>query len=162
MCISSSRSRQTLDGPVTHPNSWRRTASATSQTKVNVLNIHSPLQTIQQHYEAAVGQWTGCNWQTAFGPKKLNLQGILARQASLLAEATSGEETAAWDDAERWLLQVEADAKTAAKHGENAVMLLASGHRDDAIAEADKAVALESRYRESLFWKPFRDTIAGN
>ena len=122
---------------------------------------HPSTETFQQLYDAAIKQWTGCNWRTDLGPLRLNLMGIHSRQARLIAEATSGEESVAWEEATKFLSQVEVDSRAASKAAENAIRLIAEGKLAEAIADAERAIALEAKYREPKVWKPLRDAICG-
>jgi hypothetical protein len=127
----------------------------------HTLGISLPdLEAAERIIRRAASRWTGCNWQTEFGPLRLNLMGMRSRQASLMAEATPGEESAAWQHAAQFLLAVEADAESAATVGQNAVRLLAEGRRGEAIEQAKRAVALESKYRPSEAWQPLVECLA--
>lgn len=137
-------------------------ASPFGSVMVNLLAIRHPNSEIQQRlYEIACDQWTGCNWRTAFGPLRLNLMGMRSRQATLMAEATSGEESAAWSDAVDFLSRVENDSRLACNAARCAVVLAAKGEMLEAIAEADRAVALEAKYHDPVVWSPLRNALGG-
>ncbi|WP_145216147.1 hypothetical protein [Planctomycetes bacterium TBK1r] len=114
---------------------------------------------LQSLLDEASGRWTGCNWRTAMGPQKLNLQGMRSSHAQILASATSGSESAAWDEAAAFLAIVESDAKKAESAARRAVALMQSGHQADAILEASKAVDLEAKHRVPVIWVAVRDAI---
>ncbi len=113
-----------------------------------------------QFYASATGRWWGCNWQAEFGPLKLRLQNVRARQALLIAEATSGAESAAWDEATRYLAQVEADAKAAERAAAEAISFARDDRWEKALAAIEVSLALESKYRPSITWRPLHDEIA--
>ena len=115
---------------------------------------------IERLYADAKGQWWGCNWKSEDGPQKLNLCDMRSLQANLMAEATSGEEAAAWEQATLYLKLVEADAQTAERHAEKAVSLVLAGDFARALDEMNAAVTLESQYRDCIVWKRMRDEIA--
>lgn len=116
--------------------------------------------TLKLSYEEAKGKWWGCNWQTKHGPRRLLLKDFRAKQARLMAEATSGEEAAAWDAAARYLVQVELDAKAAENAAADAIAFAMNESWGAALRSMDAAVRLESKYRISETWKPLRDVIA--
>ncbi len=110
-------------------------------------------------WSTAVGRWTGCDWETAFGTQKLNLKGIQSRQARLLANVTSEVEAICWAEAALFLEQVEQDAGEAERSARKAVELLANGYPTEAIAAIDRAILLEAKYRDPVVWLPVRDAI---
>lgn len=118
------------------------------------------LESLRRILDRATKNWNGCNWQTEFGSRKLDLCGIRSHQAHWLAEATSGDEALAWQIAERFLSQLEEDAKRAAKHGERCFELFAASRWQEALAFAEAAVLLEATYRDPIAWPPLRDAIA--
>ena len=67
----------------------------------------------------------------------------------------------AWEEATKFLSQVEVDSRAASKAAENAIRLIAEGKLAEAIADAERAIALEAKYREPKVWKPLRDAICG-
>lgn len=110
-------------------------------------------------YERIKGRWTGCDWPTRFGAEELNLAGIAARQASLLARATSGQESADWQSAAQWLTSVEADAESARQAAERAQQAATAGRLQDALAFANRAVQLEEPYHPHAHWQELRNAI---
>ena len=108
---------------------------------------------------AASGKWTGCDWPTQFGQSHLDLEGLRPSQAILMARATAGSEAADWRDAVIWLRRVEQDAHQAESEAQTAVRLARNGKLRDALQCADRACAIEARYRRSLTWRPLRDAI---
>jgi len=111
-----------------------------------------------QAYSKASGTWRGCDWKTSFGPRKLNLQNLTARQTRFLAEATSGEEAICWEHASHWLEDIEKDAKAARKFAAAAIELLSS-NPTVALEHIENACRIEAKYREYIVWKPLRDLI---
>ena len=67
----------------------------------------------------------------------------------------------AWDEATTFLTEIEKDSQLAGRAAERAIVLLAEGKSNESIAQADQAVALESKYRDPVAWKPLRDAIGG-
>ena len=90
---------------------------------------------------------------------QLQLENVRARQARLVAAATSGKESETWYAAEKYLLLIEADAATAEKFALEAVNKISNGMGSEALASAEAAVALESKHRNSKTWRPLRDAI---
>lgn len=128
---------------------------------VNILDRpHPTLDTVAQVHARSMTQWWGCNWQTQFGPRKLNLHDVRSRQARLIANATSGDESSAWDAATEYLSDVENDAAAAEHAAAKAVSLVRRGQWHKALTTIDEAVALETKYRQSVVWRPLRDEIA--
>ncbi len=128
---------------------------------VNTLDSRHPARdSIMQTHALAISQWWGCNWQTQYGPRKLNLLDMRSRQARLIAEATSGEEAKAWDAATTYLHEVESDAAAAEMAATDAISLVNREQWPAALAAIEKAVALETKYRQSVVWHPLRDEIA--
>ncbi len=120
----------------------------------------SPLQVIKRAHEAVKDRWCGCDWPTVFGPLKFNLDGVNSRHARILAEATSGQESLAWEAAAAWLIELERDAQTARLAAAWSLSLAESGQLVEALLQADQAVSLEAKYREPITWKPLRSLIA--
>jgi len=108
---------------------------------------------------AASGKWTGCDWCTQFGPTRLDLRDLHSSQANLMAQATAGSEAADWRDAVTWLKRVEQDASQAESEAQTATRLARSGKLRDALQCADRACAIEARYRKPFTWRPLRDAI---
>lgn len=110
-------------------------------------------------YEELQNRWVGCDWPTEFGAGGLNLCGITARQAALLARATSGQESADWDEAARWLTKVEADAEAARQAAALAWQEASAGQLEKAYSHARRACELERRYHRHAHWQAFEDTL---
>src|SRR5262245_39103043 len=94
----------------------------------------------------AVGKWSGCHWPTQFGSLGLNLQGLRASQAGLMARSTAGREAADWRGAARWLEQVEGAAREAREEAELAADLAIFGQFEQSLEHARRACALEAEY----------------
>ncbi|WP_149496517.1 hypothetical protein [Roseiconus lacunae] len=90
--------------------------------------------------------WTGCDWETEFGPLKLNLQGIRSCQALLAASATRGEEAQQWRDAAKWLQKLEADARQASELRLMADQAERAGRSGDVASLRNAAASIEQRY----------------
>lgn len=110
------------------------------------LKIDTMLDALKESIRLANEAWTGCCWETEFGPKKLNLNGLQMRQALIAAKATRGNEAECWHDAATWLAQVEADARSAADHTSRAFESAQAGDWTTAIKLVDQATDLASRY----------------
>lgn len=106
------------------------------------------------------GRWRTCSWPTEFGKRKLNLEGVKASQAALMARATAGDERTTWLAATRWLDQVEEDARKAEEHAELAADLAILGQVERAMAQVEAACRLESQYTADRTWRPLRAAIA--
>ena len=119
----------------------------------------SVIEEIAPALAAGSGKWTGCNWPTRFGRTGFDLRGLCSSQAILMARATAGSEAANWRDAVAWLMQVEQDARQAESEAQTAASLAQNGKLRDALHCADRACAMEARYRRSLVWRPLRDAI---
>ncbi len=115
---------------------------------------------VTKAYLAGAESWQGCDWTTSFGPQGLELCGLKAKQTRLLAEATSGEESEAWDAATHWLEQVERHARDAQSAASSAVELFTQQQWVAALARAEAACELESQYHARLVWGPLRDLMA--
>ncbi|PAY16245.1 hypothetical protein CKO51_27710 [Rhodopirellula sp. SM50] len=94
--------------------------------------------------------WVGCCWDTEFGSYRLNLRGLLSRQAWVAARATRGEESQCWRQAAEWLAVVESDARTAAEYARSALQSVESGELAVAIQLFDQASALAAKYPVSV------------
>jgi hypothetical protein len=114
---------------------------------------------IKQAFHSGAGRWTGCDWPTQFGLMGLDLCGLTARQARLMAGATAGAESADWRAAATWLAEVEADARQAEDAARRAAQLAAEGRLAEAAEQALAACELEGRYRPAVVWRPLHDAI---
>ncbi|OYP31137.1 hypothetical protein [Rhodopirellula sp. MGV] len=92
------------------------------------------------------GNWTGCDWETEFGPLKLNLKGIRSRQAMLAASATRGQEAEQWRDAAKWLQALEDDARKASEFWQLACLAESNGEMDQAVRLRSAGDAIEEKY----------------
>lgn len=127
----------------------------------NVLSTQHPTSdSIDSAFAQATGVWWGCNWKTEHGPRKLKLCDLRSRHARLIADATSGAESRSWMLASEYLAEVESDASRAESAAAKAMSLVVEGKWDEALSALELAVALESKYRISVTWKPLRDEIA--
>jgi hypothetical protein len=117
------------------------------------------IKEIERAYLEARTKWTGCDWPTAWGKLLLNLNGLRASQAFLLARATAGGEAAEWRAAAGWLSRIEQDALDAETAAERAITLARFGRLQEALAHAQRAYALEATYHNSPIWQPLREAI---
>lgn len=106
------------------------------------------------------GKWGGCDWPTTFGATGLNLNGLRAAQAALLAGVTSGREAMDWLAAADWLARVQRDAEECEAKAARAAELAEAGRLPEALRLAEEACAIEGRYHADLVWKPLREAIA--
>jgi hypothetical protein len=123
------------------------------------MNTFEWMTSFSRLYELTKGRWIGCDWPTKFGAAELNLSGVTARQAALLARATSGQESADWQQAAHWLTTVEADAEAARQAAESAEQNAAAGRLQEALEDADRAVKLEQPYHREAYWQQLKDAI---
>lgn len=123
------------------------------------MDLLSTEDVILTQFEQLQNQWTGCDWPTKFGPRGLNLCGIAARQAALVARATSGQESVHWSEAAKWLTQVESDAEAAWRAAASAAQHAVAGQFKEALADAEFACELEQRYRRPATWEALESTI---
>jgi hypothetical protein len=127
---------------------------------VNLRDNHvERVAAIQRQYEAAIGRWVGCNWQTSFGPRKLNLKDMRPHQTRMLADATAGDESTAWNEATVFLDNVGRDARAAQQAADDAMTHIRRGRCEEALAEMQQAVLLEAKYREPVIWASLYDAI---
>lgn len=117
------------------------------------------IQTFSAIYEQLEGRWVGCDWTTDFGAAHLDLCGVTARQAAMLARATSGQESAEWQKATRWLTGVEADADAARRAAAIASQEAAAGRFSTALIHAQRACELERAYHSRAVWQPLWDAV---
>jgi hypothetical protein len=123
------------------------------------MNTFEWMTSFSRLYELTKGRWIGCDWPTRFGAAELNLSGVTARQAALLARATSGQESADWQQAAHWLTTVEADAEAARQAAEAAEQDAAAGRLREALAHAERAVQLEEPYHREACWQQLKNAI---
>jgi len=114
---------------------------------------------VQEAVRQGHGRWIGCDWDTQFGPFGLNLRGISARQARLVANATAGAESQAWREAECWLGRVESDAHDAEAAAAEAVFHAINGEWAEAEHDAARTHEIEMSYPRSFVWLNLLATI---
>jgi hypothetical protein len=117
-------------------------------------------RTFSDIYERLESCWGGCDWTTDFGERHLDLCGVTARHAALLARATSGQESDQWQAASGWLRQVEADAEAARQAARIASREAAAGRFETALEHARRACELERAYHPRAVWQPLEDEIS--
>lgn len=115
--------------------------------------------TVIQAYTHACGRWHGCCWPTAFGSRRLNLDGISANQARVMADALAGSEADEWRQASRWLLTIEQDAQEAEKLAAEALRLWSQGRHAEARNLARRILAVESAHHPNSQWTPFVEAL---
>src|SRR5438046_478717 len=114
---------------------------------------------IAEAFRRAAGRWTGCDWHTAFGETRLNLHGLKASQALLLARATAGIEAADWHAAAGWLTLIEREARQAEALARQAVRLSREGQLQQSLQMAHNACLLESPYHSVPIWQSLHAAI---
>jgi len=124
-----------------------------------LIEIDSQLAEIAAALAGASGKWTGCDWPIQFGASHLDLKGLRASQALLMAGATAGSEAADWRAAAAWLEQLEKDARQAETEARAANSLAGDGQFREALRHVNRACAIEARYRPSSTWQPLYDAI---
>ena len=104
------------------------------------------LDRLRNEIENAQSLWRRCGRPTEFGPRSINLCGLRSRQAMLASKATRGEESKCWEDAARWLIDVERAAEMAAELACLAMHAANVGDVETAARLLDEAVVLETIY----------------
>jgi hypothetical protein len=128
---------------------------------VNSVNEKSKIiDQVEAFFVEAENRWVGCDWDTDFGPLKLDLNRLTAERATVLANATSGQESQAWNDAADWLAKVESDAAEAKLLATQAVAHCRKRMWQLALSTMEYACTIESAYHSELTWQPLRDLIA--
>jgi hypothetical protein len=118
----------------------------------------SPSQ-ITRKFRQLARSWTGCDWPIQFGKLGLNLNGLTSAQAALMAGATSGEESAEWRRAAKWLAAVEQDAVRAERLARSAVDFAARRCPREAVEAIENACQIEAKYHDQLVWRELRDAL---
>jgi hypothetical protein len=98
---------------------------------------------ITRLYEEAAGTWTGCDWPTAFGLARLDLQDCSAEEAEARAIEAAGSVRKDWEAAACWLEEVERRAAEAEAAAEQAIKAATRGDWRDAAESARRAWSLE-------------------
>jgi hypothetical protein len=118
------------------------------------------LEAIDRAYEEGAGAWSGCDWPTAFGRARLDLQGISAAEAEARAvESIWRRQGQLWEEAAEWLRRLEARARLAEEQASLAVAAAHRGEWAEALAHARQAWALEvnsgrTLWTDALAWRP--------
>jgi hypothetical protein len=112
-------------------------------------------------FDRLKGRWTGCDWPTAFGAARLNLQSMTSEHAALLSRATSGRESIQWREAARFLCQMEADVKAARRAAELARDHALAGQLRQALAHAERACQIERQYHAAPIWEALAKALRG-
>ncbi len=127
------------------------------------MSVHADLRhwagEITQLFTQSTGVWVGCDWPTDFGSYHLDLAGLSAAQAVLMARATAGKESSAWHDASLWLARIEHEALEAETEARAALDDACRGDWVAALEHARTACDIEARYHTRLIWQPLRDRI---
>jgi hypothetical protein len=125
-----------------------------------------PLEEIRQAYRQAAGSWTDCDWPTAMGESRLNLQGWRPAQAADMGQEAEDPQLAEdWYTASRSLAQIQQHAQLAEIHAAQAVLAAEEGRWRDALTRAEWAWALEFssgrplRHAPPHAWQRLRDRI---
>lgn len=101
------------------------------------------LDEIVRAHEVATGSWKGCDWPAIFGPSGLAIGGWTAEQAREYTRRVRPEDRQDWEEATRWLEQVEKRAVEAEREAALAVEAARSGAWPEAAEHAHRAWALE-------------------
>jgi len=102
------------------------------------------MEEVVRAFEDAAGTWTGCDWPTAFGPARLDLQGCTAAEATTMAvESLVSDERKAWEQAASWLTEVEHRAEQAEAQAGLAVAAANAGEWREAAEHAHRAWLIE-------------------
>lgn len=117
------------------------------------------LEELAAAYLQGTWRWTGCDWSTRFGPRKLDLCGLRADQARLWSQACQGLESKAWLEAAHFLDEVEQDALAAEQAAGLAFQAAQQGRLLEARELARQAVALEKRHRSPATWVMLLSTL---
>lgn len=118
----------------------------------NSLEVDKIFQEIERH-------WTGCDWDTNFGSRQLNLNGLASKRTQLLCNATSGEESRTWAEATAWLRQLESDAVEARSFAKYAVEFCRNHKYGAALKAIETTCEIEARNHADLIWQPLRQAI---
>jgi hypothetical protein len=102
------------------------------------------MEEVTRCYQEAVGTWTGCDWPTAFGPSRLDLEGWSSAWAETLAmQDVCPEVKKAWWQAADWLREVERRAEQAEMEASRALVAANAGNWGEAEEHASRAWAIE-------------------
>ena len=101
---------------------------------------------LREATELAHEAWKGCDWETRFGSRGLNLQSIRSRQAVLAAKAMRGTEADCWHEASAWLSFIEGQARNAANHADEALRSAETGDWDRARLGFEEAAKIAGQY----------------
>jgi hypothetical protein len=117
---------------------------------------------LRRAYQDGTGTWTGCDWPTAYGSTRLNLQGWTAAQARTMAQVLQTDD---WRRAADWLTRVELHAAVAEKKAAEAIVAAEQGRWRDALLSAEWAWSLEFstgralRHGGPLAWQRLREML---
>jgi hypothetical protein len=124
------------------------------------------LEEIREAHRQAAGTWTGCDWPTAMGESRLNLEGWTPAQAAVRGQEAEDPQLAEdWYTASRSLAQIQQHAQLAEIHAAQAVLAAEEGRWRDALTRAEWAWALEFssgrplRHAPPHAWQRLRDRI---
>lgn len=118
-----------------------------------------PTMDINDAYESARDQWLTCDWQTEFGPLKMNLNGLRSVHLERLAHATSGQESRAWRMAATWVREIEAAAAKAQELAMQARDRFFQQNLCEAIKLIEQACELERRWHSEPVWQLLEQAI---
>jgi hypothetical protein len=104
-------------------------------------------------------KWTTCCWPTCLGSRRCDANGLTSSQLTALANATVGEESAAWSEVASWLRVVELDARLAAEAGMRSIEAARAGHFEEALRYANEACLREHKYGYPMGWLQFRALV---
>ena len=118
-----------------------------------------PTRDINDAYESAKDQWQTCDWQTEFGPLKLNLNGLCSVHLERLGRATSGQESRAWRMAAIWVREIEAASAKAQELAMQARDAFLRQNLCEAIKLIEQACELERRWHPEPVWRRLEQAI---
>ncbi|MCA9265641.1 MAG: hypothetical protein KDA60_17390 [Planctomycetales bacterium] len=110
-------------------------------------------------FDRSKEQWESGQWWPEFGPLQLDLRGLNAKQAKLLANATAGQEAFQWTAATHWLTAVATDIQRATAAARQARDYAKHGNWDCAIAAVETACSVEATYHPVQFWDALHKAI---
>ena len=133
--------------------------SGTENMEAVAVKSRVTLEDIERSCLHARRTWTGCCWPTCIGPRRCDANGLTSSQVAVLANATIGEESAAWTEVASWLRSVEYDARLAAEAGLRSIEAARAGQLEEALRYANAASLREQKYAFPNGWKQFRQLV---
>jgi hypothetical protein len=145
----------------------RREARTQAQRLVAGLPGHDrpDMAEVTRLYEEAAGTWGSCDWPTSFGSAGLNLEGWTADEAEARAVEAGPHDRQVWEEAARWLEEVERRAHEAEAEAVLALESAGAGRWQEAAKHAARAWSLEFATgrpfrRQPATWQGFAQVLA--